>query len=147
MKLLGILLGLLAIIAVAGAVPTTGAASDITSNGWNMTITGVTGNDCWVMWGDFSGGENWATPNTTASGGTANIQVLGTPIFGGEKVWYQACDPERTRFLFNAAEEAALIGGAIKSVATCMTSGQVPAVTITGEEQPEPVVIHHDHQP
>ena len=92
MKLLWALIGVLAIIATAAAVPTTGAATDITSNGFNLTATGVTGTDCWIMWGDFSGGENWASPNQTASGGTANIQVLGTPIFGGEKIWYQVCD-------------------------------------------------------
>jgi len=77
---------------IASAVPTTGAGTDITSNGFNVSATGVTGTDCWVEWGDGAGLENWVTPNATASAGTASVQVIGAPIFGGEIVYYRACD-------------------------------------------------------
>lgn len=80
------------LVAIAGAFPTTGAATGITSNGFNSTLTGVTGTDCWVEWGDFPSGENWATPNATAVAGTADVSVLGSPIYGGESVYYYGCD-------------------------------------------------------
>lgn len=83
---------MLFLISVVGAVPTTGVATGITSNGFNVTLTGVTGTDCWIEWGDFAGGENWAAPNATASAGTADISVVGSPIYGGESVYYYGCD-------------------------------------------------------
>lgn len=78
---------------IASATPITGAATDITSNGFNVSVTGVTGTDCWVIWGDGAGLENWATANATATAGSASIQVIGAPIYGSEKVYYIACDP------------------------------------------------------
>jgi hypothetical protein len=92
MKLLALVLALALCFGIASALPTTGAAGDITSNGFNVTVTGVTGSDAYVTWGDFPGYENWITPNFTASGGTAVVQVIGAPLYGGEHVYYQACD-------------------------------------------------------
>lgn len=80
------------IVMVATAAPTTGVATGITSNGFNSTLAGVSGTDCWIEWGDFSGGENWATPNATAIAGSADISVLGSPIYGGESVYFRGCD-------------------------------------------------------
>lgn len=80
------------LVSIVNAAPTTGIATGITSNGFNSTLTGVTGTDCWIEWGDFSGGQNWATPNATASAGTADVSVLGSPIYGGESVYFQGCD-------------------------------------------------------
>lgn len=80
------------IVGFVNATPTTGIATDITSNGFNSTLTGVVGTDCWIEWGDFSGGENWATPNATASAGTAAVPVIGSPIYGGESIYFRGCD-------------------------------------------------------
>jgi hypothetical protein len=91
MKWLAIVLTLL-LCGVASALPTTGAATGVNSNGFNVSVTGVTGTDCWVTWGDLPDKENWVTPNGTATAGSASIQVIGTPIFGGEIVYYKACD-------------------------------------------------------
>ena len=93
MKLLAAFILLVGLIAIAGAVPTVSTASDVTSNGFNVSLSGVTGTDCWVMWGGIPGGENWVTPNSSASGGAANIQIIGSPIFGGELIYYYGCDP------------------------------------------------------
>jgi hypothetical protein len=86
------LLFLIALVPAMSAIPTVGAASGITSNGFNATVTGVTGSEAWIMWGDYSGMENWASVHVTALGGSANVQVLGAPIYGGESVYYQGCD-------------------------------------------------------
>lgn len=91
MKLLAVI-GILLLVSIASATPINGVATDVTSNGFNVTVTGVTGTDVWIMWGDQPGYENWMTPNFTASGGTGIVQVLGAPLMGGEHVYYQACD-------------------------------------------------------
>lgn len=80
------------LVGIVSAIPNTGVATGITSNGFNSTLTGVTGTDCWIEWGDFPAGENWATPNATAVAGTVDIPVLGSPIYGGESVYYTGCD-------------------------------------------------------
>lgn len=77
---------------IVSAVPVTGAAGDINSNGFNTTLTGVTGSDCWVFWGEFPGKENWVSPNATAVAGTVTVQVIGAPIYGGETIVFQGCD-------------------------------------------------------
>ena len=87
-----LLVALLLLAGVATALPTTGAAADITSNGFNTTITGITGDSVWVYWGDYSGKENWITPNVTAVAGTATVQLIGAPVYGGETIVFQACD-------------------------------------------------------
>lgn len=92
MKLPVLLLAILLIIGIVSAVPTTGAATDVNSNGFNCSATGVTGSEAWVMYGSNSQKENWASSTYTASGGTAAIQVVGAPLLGGQHVYYQACD-------------------------------------------------------
>lgn len=87
-----LLIALLLLVGIASATPTTGVATDITSNGFNSTGTVITGTDCWGTWGDIAGGENWNTPNFTATAGTATIVFLGAPIYGGETVFFQVCD-------------------------------------------------------
>lgn len=74
------------------AVPTTGAASAISSNNFTSTATGVSGGSAWVIWGHSSGNENFNTGNTTATGGSSTIMVWGAPLIGGRTVYYKACD-------------------------------------------------------
>lgn len=92
MKRLTILLAVLLLAGTASAVPTTGAAGDINSNGFNSTCTGVTGSEAWIMFGDYAGKENWASATYTATAGSAAVQVIGVPIYGGESVYFQCCD-------------------------------------------------------
>lgn len=87
-----IFITLLLLAGITSALPTTGAAADVNSNGFNTTVTGITGTDVWIFWGDYSGKENWITPNVTAVAGTATVQVIGAPIYGGETIVFQACD-------------------------------------------------------
>lgn len=93
MKLLMVLVAAwIVIVSIVSAVPITGVATGISSNGFNVSATGVTGTEAWVMWGDYTGMENWASVPATSVAGTANITVLGAPIYGGEYIYYQACD-------------------------------------------------------
>lgn len=80
------------LISVVSAIPVNGAAGDITSNGFNVSVTGITGTDVWIYWGDQPGYQNWITPNYTAVTGTAVVQVIGAPVYGGEHIYYKACD-------------------------------------------------------
>lgn len=92
MKRLTILLAVLLLAGTASAVPTTGAATDVNSNGFNVSCGGISGSEAWVMFGDYPDRENWASATYTATGGTAAVQVIGVPIYGGESVYYQCCD-------------------------------------------------------
>lgn len=83
---------LLSIIQISSALPTTGAATDVNSNGFNVSCGGISGSEAWVMFGDYPDRENWASATYTATGGTAAVQVIGVPIYGGESVYYQCCD-------------------------------------------------------
>lgn len=82
----------LLIVGTCSAVPTTGVASAISSNNFTSTVTGITGSDVWIIWGQASGNENWNTGNNTATGGTADVRVWGAPLIGGRTVYFKACD-------------------------------------------------------
>jgi hypothetical protein len=93
MKWIAVILAGIILCGVALAAPVAAPGGDINSNGFNVTATGVTGTDVWGEWGDLPGYQNWNTPNYSATAGTATVQFLGTPIFGGEIVYYKVCDP------------------------------------------------------
>lgn len=76
----------------AGALPTTGAATGVTSNNANIPVTGITGTYVWVEWGQNPGGYAWITPNQTASAGSATVRIWGTPLLGHTKYYAVACD-------------------------------------------------------
>jgi hypothetical protein len=76
----------------AMALPTTGVASDISSNNFTSTATGVTGDSAYIIWGQASGVHNFNTGNFTASGGSCAIRVWGAPLIGGRTVYFKACD-------------------------------------------------------
>jgi hypothetical protein len=83
---------ILALVGIAGATPTTGAASGVNSNGFNTTTTGITGTDNWIWWGGSAGNEMFVSPNTTAVAGSALNQVTGSPVMGSMKIYFRACD-------------------------------------------------------
>jgi PKD repeat protein len=64
----------------------------INSNGANFTVSGITGSNVWLVYGQNSGGYTWITPNTTATSGWATIWLSGSPIFGNTRYYVQACD-------------------------------------------------------
>jgi hypothetical protein len=51
-------------------------------------------------------------------------------------------DPDRTRWLSDRGRLALFVESLMKSVATCHTTGQIPAITVTEEEQPETATAH-----
>lgn len=87
-----VVVSLMVLVSAVSAVPTTGAATDVTSNSFNVSVTGVTGSDVWIFYGEYSGKENWVSPNETATAGVASVMVIGAPLLGGKTVVYQACD-------------------------------------------------------
>jgi hypothetical protein len=84
----------LVLVGFVSALPTTGAAGDVNSNGFNVSVVGAAASEpVWIFYGDYSGKENWISPPVTSDGaGTATVPVLGAPLFGGEHVVFQACD-------------------------------------------------------
>lgn len=46
-------------------------------------------------------------------------------------------DPERTRFLYDAQEQANIMAGLAITMLTHATEGQIPAVTVIEDEQPQ----------
>ena len=92
MKRIAVLVLLLMLIGIVSAVPTTGSASGTTSNGFNTTLSGITGSEVWVEWGDYPGRENWKSAVTYTSNASETIQVIGAPIYGGETIYFQGCD-------------------------------------------------------
>jgi hypothetical protein len=84
---------LLAICSTVAAAPVTGAVSLISSNNATIAVAGITGDVVWVMWGQGpGGGEVWATPNQTATGGVASVTIQGAPILGDTVYYASACD-------------------------------------------------------
>ena len=80
---------MLLLIGAVQAVPTVGAASGVTSNSFNVTMTGSDGGDTWVAWGQATGQNNWASATQTGDG---VFYVYGAPIIGGTTVYYKGCD-------------------------------------------------------
>ena len=83
------ILVMLMLVGAAQAVPTVGAASGITSNSFNVTLSGSDGGDTWIAWGQASGRNNWASQIQTGNG---DFYVYGAPIIGGTTVYYKGCD-------------------------------------------------------
>jgi len=82
----------LLLIVPAMAAPTTGAAVLIGSNNVTIPMAGVTGTNCWVLWGQTPEGMLWVTSNATASAGAANALIWGAPLTGNTVYYAKACD-------------------------------------------------------
>lgn len=70
----------------------TGMATGITSNGFNVTITGISGTGVWIEFGSNTGIWNWKTPVYDNTGSTYTVEVIGAPLYSQEHVYYRACD-------------------------------------------------------
>jgi hypothetical protein len=84
-----IILGFVLLTSIVHAVPTGGAAGAITSNSFNVSVTGSDGGDTWIAWGQLSKSYPWGSGYQTGDG---TIMVYGAPIIGGSKIYYVACD-------------------------------------------------------
>jgi hypothetical protein len=86
-----LVIGLLLIVGIASAVPTTGAATLIGSNNVTVSGTGFTG-DAWFVWGQVSTSEYWTTPHRASSYGLSNYTISQSPLFGSTVFYFRACD-------------------------------------------------------
>jgi hypothetical protein len=87
-----IILAILFLITVVNAVPTTGVPSGVSNNQANITCTGVTGSVAWVTWGMNPDGQVWKTENFTATAGTANTRIWGSPLQSNSQYYGKCCD-------------------------------------------------------
>jgi len=78
------------VLPCVSALPTTGAASLISSNNVTLSATGVT-DVAWFEYGLTSGSLIWHSFNQTASG-VHSQRIYGSPLMGGQKFYYRACD-------------------------------------------------------
>ena len=91
-KYIAAMLLMLMIVPLASAVPTTGAATLIGSNNVTITLTGCTGTDAWIVWGQNSNGYAWNSGNYTPVAGTAVVLIYGAPLLGGTYYYAKGCD-------------------------------------------------------
>lgn len=77
------------LVGAAQAAPSVGAATGITSNSFNTSLSGSNGGDTWIAWGQASGVNNWASQTQTGDGA---FSVYGAPIIGGTTIYYKGCD-------------------------------------------------------
>ena len=87
-----LLLAFVLLISWGSALPTTGAPTAIGSNNVTIPVTGATGSDVWVEWGQNTGGYAWNTPNYTPVAGSASITISGSPLLGNTFYFAAACD-------------------------------------------------------
>ena len=62
------------------------------SNGIDLTVTGITGTDVWAVYGQVSGNYAWITSNATASSGSATVPITGGALLGNRVYYAKACD-------------------------------------------------------
>jgi len=80
------------IITPSGSGPQITGWSSLTSNGINLTVEDIYGNNVWLVYGQNSNGYTWITQNFTATGGNANIVLQGSPLFGNTRYYARAVD-------------------------------------------------------
>ncbi len=90
MRTLPLFIGLVLLIAIVSAVPTTGSSSLISSNNVTLTSTAAT-SATWFEYGMTSGYLTWKTPNFTATGADT-YWVHGSPLMAGQIYYWRACD-------------------------------------------------------
>jgi hypothetical protein len=90
MKAILIFLAMLVMVAGVTAIPTTGAATNVTSNSVNLSASGITGTG-WFEYGLTTGYLSWKSPNTTVTGTMTRI-LYGSPLMGGQTFYYKVCD-------------------------------------------------------
>jgi hypothetical protein len=90
-KIVPFLILIVLLVGVVSALPTTGAASGITSNNFTIGVAGASG-PTFIWYGTQSGYPIWKSDNYTTAGGVVSIVVWGSPIMGGQTYYATACD-------------------------------------------------------
>jgi hypothetical protein len=91
--ILPVLIGICLLISGVSAVPTSAAATGITSNGFNVSVSGCAASgEVAIIYGLAPNAETWISGNYTASGGNVVIPVWGAPILGNSVYYAKACD-------------------------------------------------------
>lgn len=85
------LVGLILLVGIASAIPTTNAATLVGSNNATVSGTGFVGVG-WFNWGQNPNSEYWKTPNQTPTGGALTYRISQSPLFGNTVFYFNACD-------------------------------------------------------
>ena len=67
------------------------AATGATSNSFNVSVNGPAVSEVWVLFGSQSGIHNWQSEVYDMSATNTTVVVQGSPLYGGETVYYKAC--------------------------------------------------------
>ena len=82
---------LLALTPVVGALPSTGAATDIGNNNFILHATGASG-DTFFCWGIKEDWQGLRTQSVSPVGSVVEINVYGAPIMPSTLYYAKACD-------------------------------------------------------
>lgn len=91
MKHLVFALCLILLVSSVSAIPTTGAATAIGNNNFTLNCAGASG-DTFAKWGTQEALPLVWTENVTPSGGSASINVYGSPIMPSTTYYAKCCD-------------------------------------------------------
>lgn len=86
-----ILVGVLFLVSLVAAVPTTGAATAIGNNNFTISCSGASG-DTYFMWGPNPAQQIFKSLNSTAVAGAITVTVEGFPILPSHDYYAIACD-------------------------------------------------------
>jgi hypothetical protein len=90
MKYIALFLLMVMTVGFVGALPTTGACTNVTNNGVTFTATSCSGSG-WFKWGSNSSSYKWSTPNQTCSGAITDYWI-GSPLLVNKTYFVAACD-------------------------------------------------------
>ena len=82
---------LCAFVGIVGALPTTGAATDIGNNNFTLHATGAVG-DTYFVYGLLPDWQGLQTVSVSPVGGVAEIDVRGAPIMPSTLYYAKVCD-------------------------------------------------------
>jgi hypothetical protein len=77
---------------LATAAPTTGAATLIGTNNATLHMTSAGGLPSWFEWGQNTDLLTWKSPNFTSTAGANSYLLKGSPLNGGARFYFRACD-------------------------------------------------------
>ena len=92
MKYFAIFIAVVMLVSFVGALPTTGAATNVTNNYVEFRATGA-GTTGLFQWGATNGSAyKYSTPNKTPAGGVYSDYWVGSPLLTNHTYYYRACD-------------------------------------------------------
>jgi hypothetical protein len=91
MKYISLVVGVLFIVSLVSAIPTTEPATDIGNNNFTLSCSGAVG-DTYIMWGPNQEQPIWKSTNSTAVAGSITVTIEGSPILPSHDYYAVACD-------------------------------------------------------